>query len=174
MNLGLKILFFFFIILFSLQARCDSSAEENKNISKNRVLLTIPYQDRENLLRVMRNNLKSLGEMIEAMSIDDFSTVQEISEKMSFNKKKGKGLARRGNKAFTAMGVQFHAVDTISVMNAAQRKDRKATLQAMSKMVNTCITCHSTFRVMEWPDDKVYKRPNPTKLILPKGYKITH
>jgi len=59
-------------------------------------------------------------------------------------------------------------------MKAAERKDRKATLHSMSKMVKTCVACHSAFRVMEWPDNKTYKRPKSTKLILPKGYEITH
>jgi len=41
----------------------------------------------------MRNNLKNLGKMIKAISIDGFATVQETSEKMNFNKKKGKGCS---------------------------------------------------------------------------------
>ena len=135
---------FSFLMLFSLSAQTDSDSEAHNSTSAKRTLLEIPYSDREGLLRIMRGNLESLGKMIEAMSNDDFDAVQQISEKMSFNKKKGKGLARRGNKAFTAMGVQFHAVDTIAVMNAAKSKDRKATLQAMSKMVTTCVACHSS------------------------------
>ncbi len=152
----------------------QSGRDTNNTKSDNRILLKIPYEDREDLTRTMRSNLKYLGKMIDAMSNDDFKSVQEIAEQMSFNKKKGKGLSRRGNPAFTAMGVQFHAVDTIAVMKAAETKERKATLHAMSKMVDTCVACHSTFRVMEWPDNKIYKRPEPTKLILPKGYNITH
>jgi len=152
----------------------QSGRDTNNTKSDNRILLKIPYEDREDLTRTMRSNLKNLGKMIDAMSNDDFKSVQEIAEQMSFNKKKGKGLSRRGNPAFTAMGVQFHAVDTIAVMKAAETKERNATLHAMSKMVDTCVVCHSTFRVMEWPDNKIYKRPEPTKLILPKGYKITH
>ena len=165
---------FSFLMLFSLSAQTDPDNETSKTTSAKRVLLEIPYSDREGLLRVMRGNLINLGKMINAMSTDDFDTVQQISEQMSFNKKKGKGLARRGNKAFTAMGVQFHAVDTIAVMNAAKSKDRKETLQAMSKMVTTCVACHSSFQVMEWPDNKIYKRPEPTELVLPEGYEISH
>ena len=72
-----------------------------------------------------------------------------------------------------AMGVKFHAEDTIAVMKAAEKEDRKATLYAMSNMVNTCVSCHSTFKVMEWPNNKVYKRPNPMKLNLPNGFKVS-
>lgn len=45
----------------------------------NRTLLTIPCEDREDLLRVMRNNLTSLGEMIDAMAADDLKTVEKIA-----------------------------------------------------------------------------------------------
>ncbi|WP_294106641.1 hypothetical protein [Thiolapillus sp.] len=142
--------------------------------TNNRILLEIPYMDREDLLGVMRLNLESLGKMVNAMANDDFRSVQEIAEQMSFNKKKGKGLSRRGNPVFAAMGVRFHAIDTIEVMKAAETKDRKATLYAMSKMIDTCVSCHSTFSVIEWPDNKIYKRPKPIKLVLPKEYTDTH
>ena len=164
-----------FILLsaaFPLYAQSDKGT--NDKVSTDRILLKIPYQDREDIMRVMRANLNNLGNMINAMANDDFKSVQTIAEKMSFNKKKGKGLSRRGNPAFIAMGVQFHAIDTVAVVKAAEKNDRKATLHAMSKMVNSCVACHSTFKVMEWPDNKSYKRPEPTELILPKGYKVTN
>ena len=151
-------------------------AQSSKEISEkdNRILLKIPYEDREALLHVMRNNLKNLGKMIDAVADNDFKSVRVIAKSMSFNKKKGKGLSRRGNAAFIAMGVKFHAKDTVVVMKAAEKKDRKATLHAMSDMVNSCVACHSKFRVMEWPDNKLYKRPEPKKLLLPEGFKVEH
>lgn len=170
----IKLIIVSFCLLFSLQAKSDTNTPTSNHTASNRTLLKIPYQDRENLLHVMRNNLNSLAKMIDAMSNDDYQRVQKIAEQMSFNKKKGKGLARRGNPAFTAMGVQFHAVNTIDVMKAAKSKNRKATLQAMFKMVTTCVACHANFKVMEWPNNKTYPRPKPTPLVLPKGYKITH
>jgi len=162
------------IILFLIASVPAYAQSDNENIVKNnRILLKIPFEDREGLLNVMRNNLKSLNKMINAMADDDFKEVQNIAKNMSFNKKKGKGLSYRGNAAFIAMGVKFHAEDTVAVMKAAETKDRKATLRAMSNMVNTCVSCHSIFRVMEWPNNKTYKRPTPMKLNLPKEFKVT-
>jgi len=137
-----------------------------------RTLLTIPYQDREHLLHVMRNNLVNLGGLIDAMAEDDFKTVEKIADKMSLSEKKARGLARRGNSAFTAMGLQFHGLKAPAVKKAAAAKDRQATLHAMSEMVNTCIACHATFKVMEWPDNKVYREPEPVSLTLPEGVVI--
>lgn len=148
-----------------------SNAAEDKPKDK-RVLLEIPYQDREDLLRVMRKNLASLGKLIDAMANDDFESAAETADKMTFNKKKGKGLARRGNDAFTAMGVQFHAVDALEVKKAAEAKNRQRTLNAMSNMVSSCVACHATFKVVEWPDNKIYQRPEPSELNLPPGVEI--
>ncbi len=157
--------------MFLLCAICPvhAQADHVPGSQGKRILLKIPYQDREDLLQVMRNNLKNLNKMIAALADDDFKTVEETANAMSFNKKKGKGLARRGNAAFIAMGVKFHAEDTVAVGKAAARRDRKATLRAISHMINTCVSCHSTFRVMEWPTDKVYQRPSPMKITLPDG-----
>lgn len=158
-----------FIAAFPISAQSDEGLRNEGG----RILLKIPFEDRENLLRVMRNNLSNLNKMIYAVAEDDFKTVQEVAEKMSFNEKKGKGLSSRGNAAFIAMGVKFHAEDTVAVVKAAEKKDRKATLHAISNMMNTCESCHSAFRVMEWPNNKVYKRPPPMKLMLPEGYNHT-
>ena len=134
-----------------------------------RTLLTVPYEDREHLLHTMRMNLVNLGRLISAMAEDDFRTVEKITDKMSLSEKKLKGLARRGNTAFAAMGLQFHGLKVLAVKKAAEAKDRKATLRAMSQMVKTCIACHATFKVMEWPDDKSYIQPEAVPLALPQG-----
>jgi len=140
--------------------------------TKKRTLLKIPYQGREHLLHVMRNNLANLGRLINAMSEDDFKAVEAIANKMSLNEKKAKGLVRRGNSAFTAMGVQFHGKDVLALKHAAESRNRKRTLHAMSRMVSTCVACHATFRVIEWPENKFYTQPKPTPLILPEGVVI--
>ena len=181
----MKYFMLLFFLLLSVSTHADVTATVTKvadNTSyqpdkavipkNNRILLKIPFEDRENLLHVMRNNLQNLGKMIDAMADNDLDKVKKIAGNMSFNKKKGKGLSHRGNAAFIAMGVKFHAVDTIAVMKAAETKDRNATLHAMSSMMNTCVACHSTFRVSEWPDNKHYKRPEARKLHLPEGFKV--
>jgi len=140
--------------------------------TEKRTLLIIPYPEREHLLHVMRNNLANLGRLINAMADDDFKTVESIANAMSLNEKKARGLTKRGNPAFTAMGVQFHGRDTLALKHAAESKDRKRTLRAMSGMVASCVACHATFRVMEWPENKTYAQPEPTSLMLPPGVVI--
>jgi len=138
----------------------------------NRVLLTIPFADREDLLRVMRGNLIQVKQMLEALAENDFAGVEKVANEMTFNKKKGDGLAIRGNAAYTAMGVQFHAVRTMALRDAARAKDGKRVLRELSATLDTCTSCHATFKLTEWPDNKTYARPAPIPLNLPAGAKI--
>jgi len=138
----------------------------------NRVLLTIPFEDREDVLRVMRGNLEQVNQMVGALAKDDFETVEKVANEMTFNKKKGDGLAIRGNADYTAMGVLFHAVNTVELKEAAQAKDSKRVLRVLNTTLSTCTSCHATFKVMEWPNNKSYPRPAPIPLNLPEGAKI--
>jgi len=151
----------------ALPALAAAGAEADK-----RVLLTIPYEDREDILRVMRGNLNQVKQMVGALAEDDFATIEKVANEMTFNKKKGDGLAIRGNAAYAAMGVQFHAVNTVELRDAARAKDGKRVLRALNTTLSTCTSCHATFKVMEWPDNRSYARPAPVSLELPPGAKI--
>lgn len=137
-----------------------------------RMLLKIPFEDREDILRVMRGNLNQVKQMVGALAEDDFETVEKVANEMTFNKKKGYGLSIRGNAAYTAMGVQFHAVTTMELKDAARAKDSKRVLRALNNTLTECTSCHATFKVTEWPDNKSYPRPAPIPLNLPEGAKI--
>ena len=137
-----------------------------------RALLKIPFEDREDILRVMRGNLNQVRQMVGALAEDDFETVEKVANEMTFNKKKGDGLAIRGNAAYTAMGVQFHAINTVELKEAAHAKDGKRILRALNTTLSTCTSCHATFKVTEWPDNKSYLRPAPIPLKLPEGAMI--
>lgn len=145
---------------------------QKKSPEADRVLLKIPFEDREDLLRVMRGNLNQVKQMVGALAEDDFETIEKVANEMTFNKKKGDGLAIRGNAAYTAMGVQFHAVNTVELRDAARAKDGKRVLRALNTTLTTCTSCHATFQVMEWPDNRSYTRPAPIPLNLPEGAKI--
>ena len=136
------------------------------------MLLKIPFEDREDLLRVMRGNLNQVRQMVGALAEDDFEMVEKVANEMTFNKKKGDGLAIRGNAAYTAMGVQFHAINTVELKEAAHAKDGRRVLRALNTTLSTCTSCHDTFKLTEWPDNKSYPRPAPIPLNLPEGAKI--
>jgi limonene-1,2-epoxide hydrolase len=163
--------------LIALGLSCTSASfaetpQKKSPETDNRLLLTIPFEDREDILRVMRGNLNQVKQMIGALAEDDFESVEKIANEMTFNKKKGDGLAIRGNAAYTAMGVQFHAVTTMELKEAAHAKDGKRVLRALENTLTACTSCHATFKVTEWPDNKSYSRPAPIPLNLPEGAKI--
>jgi len=77
------------ISLFACYPNVADAADSARD--EGRSLLKIPFKDREEILRVMRGNLASLGKMIEAMADDDYKAVEEIAGKMAFNRKKARG-----------------------------------------------------------------------------------
>jgi cytochrome c556 len=161
-----------FVILGLSAGHSGPAAAQGAKPADNRTLLTIPFEDREDILGVMRGNLDQVKQMVGALAKDDFETIEKVANEMTFNKKKGDGLAIRGNAAYTAMGVQFHAVSTVELKEAAHAKDSKRVLRALNATLTACTACHATFKVTEWPDNKTYARPAPIPLNLPKGAKI--
>ena len=137
-----------------------------------RTLLTIPFEDREDILRVMRGNLDQVRQIIEALSRQDYAAIERIADQLGFDRKKADGLARRGNAGYAAMGVQLHAVGAQALKKAAQTRDTAATLNALGNVLATCVACHGSYRVTEWPDNKTYRRPSPVPLTLPEGARI--
>jgi len=60
----------------------------------------------------------------------------------------------------------------MELKEAAHAKDGKRVLRALENTLTACTSCHATFKVTEWPDNKSYSRPAPIPLNLPEGAKI--
>jgi protein-S-isoprenylcysteine O-methyltransferase Ste14 len=134
-----------------------------------RVLLTIPFEDREDILRTMRGNLDQISRIVTALVRGDFAAIEKVADELAFNKKKAEGLASRGSAAYAAMGVQLHAVLAEDIKKAAQSRDTKRVLEALDATLAQCATsCHTAFKVMEWPDNKTYQRPPAIPLHVPQ------
>ena len=134
-----------------------------------RVLLTIPFEDREDILRTMRGNLDQISRIVTALVRGDFAAIEKVADELVINKKKAEGLAIRGSAAYAAMGVQLHAVLAEDIKKAAQSRDTKRVLEALDATLAQCATsCHIAFKVMEWPDNKAYPRPPSIPLQLPQ------
>jgi len=158
------------VLLFSALPVASYAADAP--VQDQRTLLTIPFEDREDILRVMRGNLDQVRQIIEALSRQDYAAIERIADQLSFDRKKADGLARRGNTGYAAMGVQLHVVGAQALKKAAQTRDSTATLSALGNVLATCVACHGSYRVTEWPEDKTYRRPPPVPLTLPEGVRI--
>lgn len=137
-----------------------------------RVLLTIPFEDREAMLKEMRTNLEQVRRLFVAYVESDFGAIEKIADEISVNRKRAQVVVRRGNPEYTAMAVQFHAGNTMEIREAARSKDPKRVATAINTALQACVACHATFRLTEWPDNKIYPRPDPIPLDLPEGAKI--
>jgi hypothetical protein len=161
-----------FVSILLLSALPVASFAADAPAKDPRTLLTIPFEDREDILRVMRGNLDQVRQIIEALSRQDYAAIERIADQLSFDRKKADGLARRGNAGYAAMGVQLHAVGAQALKKAAQTHDSTATLSALGNVLATCVACHGSYRVTEWPENKTYRRPPPVPLTLPEGVRI--
>lgn len=162
-----------FVSVLLLSALPVASFAADAPAQDQRTLLTIPFEDREDILRVMRGNLDQVRQVIEALSRQDYAAIEHIADQLSFDRKKADGLARRGDAGYAAMGVQLHAAGAQALKQAAQTRDSAATLSALGNVLATCVACHGSYRVTEWPDNKTYRRPPLVPLTLPEGVRIT-
>lgn len=137
-----------------------------------RILLTIPFEDREAMLGEMRNNLEQVRRLFVAYVESDFGAIEKIADEISLHRKRSQVVVRRGNPTYTAMAVQFHAGNTMEIRDAARARDPKRVATAINTALQACVACHATWRLTEWPDNKTYARPDPIPLVLPAGARI--
>lgn len=137
-------------------------------VSDPRELLPLPYETRNKLLHKMNEeNLGALGQMLEALSRDDFGEVARVANSLSYSTKTEQGAPRRGSTTFAVMATDFHGQKMPAVREAAEKGDRREVLRRMSEAVNSCMACHAAVRLVEWPDNRSYETPGPVK--LPEG-----
>jgi cytochrome c556 len=137
-----------------------------------RVLLTIPFEDREAMMVEMRNNLEQVRRLFVAYVNNDFVAIEKIADEISIHKKRAQVVVRRGDPTYTAMAVNFHAGHSMAIRDAARSKDSSRVAAAIDVALQACVACHATYRLTEWPDNKTYSRPAPIPLVLPPGATI--
>lgn len=137
-----------------------------------RILLTIPFEDREAMMAEMRNNLEQVRRLFVAYVGNDFAAIEKIADEISIHKKRAQVVVRRGDPTYTAMAVNFHAGHSMAIREAARSKDQKRVATTINEALQACVACHATYRLTEWPDNKTYARPDPIPLVLPEGAKI--
>lgn len=137
-----------------------------------RILLTIPYEDREQMMAEMRTNLEQVRRLFVAYVESDFAAMEKIADEISIHKRRAQVVVRRGNQAYTDMAVNFHGGNSMEIREAAKSRDLNKVAVAVNTALQACVACHATWRLTEWPDNKTYPRPEPSELRLPPGAKI--
>lgn len=95
----------------------------------------------------MRDHLAAVQEVVAAVAVSDFEKVAVAAQRMGFSESMGRMCEHMGAAApgFTEQALGFHhRADEIAL--AAKRQDGAAVLSALSKTLQACTSCHTTFK----------------------------
>ena len=95
----------------------------------------------------MRDHLEAVQGIVAAAAVSDFEKVAESAKRLGFSESMGRMCEHMGAAApgFTEQALAFHhTADEIAV--AATKQDGAAVLAALSKTLQTCTACHTTFK----------------------------
>ena len=134
------------LFAFSGQAAQDS-----------RELVKLPPMMRDHMLANMRDHLRALDEMIEALSRGEVEKAGDIAEKRlgmtSMGRHGAAHLARFMPKSMQAIGTGMHRAASkfvIAAANAELEPDREAfrkVYAALHQITQNCNACHAAFRL---------------------------
>ncbi len=95
----------------------------------------------------MRDHLAAIQEILAALTANDFEGVERAASRIESSEQMGRMCSHMGaaTPGFTDTALQFHrTADTIGA--AAKLHDAGATLKAVSATLQTCVSCHATYR----------------------------
>lgn len=95
----------------------------------------------------MRDHLRVVQEITAALATDDFDAIARSAARIGWSAQEAMMCKHMGAGApgFAEMGEHFHkTADTIAL--AAKRHDHAGVAAALGATLQTCVTCHDTFR----------------------------
>lgn len=106
----------------------------------------------------MRDHLVAVQEIVAALAAGDFAAVESAAARIGFSERTGAMCRHMGAAApgFTEQALGFHrTADRIAA--AARERDRARVLGALGETLDTCTTCHATWK-QEIVDEPTWKR----------------
>jgi hypothetical protein len=95
----------------------------------------------------MRDHLLVVQEIVLALASEDFAAVERAASRIGFSEETGRMCAHMGAAApgFTDQALDFHhTADRIAV--AARERDRVRVLAELGATLETCTSCHATWK----------------------------
>ena len=123
-----------------------SASDTLDKLDQRRALPLLPHMaqhQKEN----MRQHLDAVREVVAAAAVSDFEKVALAAKRMGFSESMASMCEHMGAAApgFTEQALAFHhTADEIAA--AATRQDGTAVLTALSNTLQTCTTCHETYK----------------------------
>jgi hypothetical protein len=95
----------------------------------------------------MRAHLAAVNEIIAALAKRDYAVVGEAAKKLGTSPAMEQMCEHMGaaTPGFSERALAFHATAD-SIATAAKQKDSAQVLRALDKTLNTCVSCHATYR----------------------------
>jgi cytochrome c556 len=97
--------------------------------------------------RDMRDHLRVVQEITAALGANDFDAIAASAARIGWSEQQAAKCKHMGAGApgFAAMGEHFHkTADQISA--AARRRDRPGVVHALNDTLQTCVSCHESYR----------------------------
>lgn len=97
--------------------------------------------------RDMRDHLRAVQEITAALGKDDFDAIAASAARIGWSEQQAAKCKHMGAGApgFAEMGERFHrTADRITA--AARRRDRPGVVHALDDTLQTCVSCHESFR----------------------------
>lgn len=155
---------FIFCMMFLLYSSTAYTQDDG------RVLIKIPYQDREEILRGMRKYLKITEKILLETSKNNYSEIERVISKIEVDKERLNRLSTRENIEFMELAYKFHDEEVKNIKESAKNKNQAEMILAISKFIKSCTHCHDRFRLIEWGDKK-YPAAKPNKIFIEKYIK---
>ncbi|MEO8704902.1 MAG: cytochrome c [Kofleriaceae bacterium] len=128
-------------------AACRGSSTQEPVVADHRTPLPMSAKMALHQKEQMRDHLRAVQEIVAAIGKDDFKAVTVASARIGWSERQATMCKHMGAGApgFAEAGEHFHkTADTIGV--AAGRQDRAGVLAALDATLNTCTSCHETYR----------------------------
>jgi cytochrome c556 len=143
------------LLLLIVSARAE---EHSQSAGETRKPLLLPAMMANHQKQNMREHLAAVQAIVAAIVRDDMDGVTKATARLGFSEAMGQMCEHMGaaTPGFTAMALNFHhTADTIG--EAARRGDRAGVLTALDRTLQTCVTCHATYR-QEVVDEQTWQR----------------
>lgn len=128
--------------------------QQTMSMQDSRTLVHFPAMLRIHTLANMRNHLLSLGEIQAALANKEFSKASDIAEqRLGLSSLKLHGahkVAKYMPREMRELGMAMHRSAShfaLVASNSAVSGDVKPALNALSRVTQNCVACHSTFRL---------------------------
>lgn len=134
----------------------------SKSAADTRQPLPLPAMMADHQKQNMREHLAAVQAIIAAIGRDDMDAVAKAAARIGYSEAMGQMCGHMGaaTPGFTAMALNFHHTADI-IGDTARRGDRAGVISALDRTLQTCVSCHATYR-QEIVDEETWKKLTAT------------